>query len=334
LGTVVIDEPGRGSPCSIQWTYPDAIRQRLVRPSQYTKVLLEVSSRMRSYAAAVLYELGARYLTSPSRLTMREDVIWWASVLTGRSDITTVDYRILRRDTVKKALAELDALNDEFRMEVIEHKRGRKVEELQFRVVVKAQPDLRGLEQSARNVFDLKLVERIEALGFKRPEAEDLYATTDEGAIRAALEHVEARQKNSAVAPLGSPAAYFKDALKKGYAGSAPSSDAATAERQAVKAAPPSMEERLQQLRDDWYAQRATRARERFAQLPDLEQARLIQRFEDEQLPEIAGPIAKMWRRDGMKGRVAASAFYRWLASDLWPGEATDAELLQFALGR
>jgi hypothetical protein len=60
----------------------------------------------------------------------------------------------------------------------------------------------------------------------------------------------------------------------------------------------------------------------------------LIQRFEDEQLPEIAGPIAKMWRRDGMKGRVAASTFYRWFASDLWPGEATDAELLQFALGR
>ena len=36
---------------------------------------------MRSYAASVLYELGARYLTSPGRLTMREDVIWWASVL-------------------------------------------------------------------------------------------------------------------------------------------------------------------------------------------------------------------------------------------------------------
>jgi hypothetical protein len=67
-------------------------------------VLLEISSQMRSYAASVLYELGARYLTSPGRLTMREDVIWWASVLTGRSDITTVDYRILHRDTIKKAL--------------------------------------------------------------------------------------------------------------------------------------------------------------------------------------------------------------------------------------
>lgn len=334
LGTVVIDEPGRGSPCSIQWTYPDAIRQRLVKPSQYTKVLLEVSARMRSYAAAVLYELGARYLTSPSRLTMREDVIWWASVLTGRSDITAVDYRILRRDTIKKALAELDALNDEFRMEAIEHKRGRKVEELQFRVVVKAQPDLRGLDQGSRNVFDLKLVERIEALGFKRPEAEDLYATTDEGAIRAALDLVESRQKSSGLAPLGSPAAYFKDALKKGYAGSVPAGEGAIPERQAIKGTTPSLAERLQRLRDDWHAERSNRARERFAEMPDEEQQRLLQRFEDEHLPELAGPIARLWRRDGMKGRVAASAFYRWLSSNLWPGEATDAQLLEFALGR
>lgn len=334
LGTVVIDEPGRGSPCSIHWSYPDAIRQRLVKPAQYTRVLLEVSSRMRSYAAAVLYELGARYLTSPSRLTMREDVVWWASVLTGRSDITSVDYRILRRDTVKKALAELEALNDEFRMEVIEHKRGRKVEELQFRVVLKTQPDLRGLEQGVHNVFDLKLVERIEAMGFKRGEAEDLYATTDEGAVRAALEHVEARQRSSNLAPLSSPAAYFKDALKKGYAGSAPTSDAAAQERQAAAQSQPPIEERLQRLRDDWHAQRAMRAREEFAKLAPADQQRLTQRFEDEHLPELAGPIARMWRRDGMRGRVAASAFYRWLAADLWPGEATDAELLQFALGR
>ncbi|WP_273761253.1 hypothetical protein, partial [Pantoea ananatis] len=66
---------------------------------------------------------------------MREDVIWWASVLTGRSDIEKVDYRILRRDTIKKALVELDTLCEDFRMEVVEHKRGRKVEELQFRII-------------------------------------------------------------------------------------------------------------------------------------------------------------------------------------------------------
>lgn len=54
---------------------------------------------MCSYAAAGLHEFhGARYLTSPVRLTMRRDVIWWACLLAGRSDVTQVGYRILHRE--------------------------------------------------------------------------------------------------------------------------------------------------------------------------------------------------------------------------------------------
>lgn len=174
LGPVVIHEPGRGQACTITWTYPEPIREQLVKPAQYTRVLLEISSQMRSYAAAVLYELGARYLTSPGRITMREDVIWWASVLTGRSDIEKVDYRILRRDTIKKALVELDTLCEDFRMEVVEHKRGRKVEELQFRIIPKPQASLDGMKDPTKNVFDLQLVERVIALGIKRADAQDL----------------------------------------------------------------------------------------------------------------------------------------------------------------
>ncbi|MFM2403046.1 MAG: hypothetical protein RL223_926 [Pseudomonadota bacterium] len=242
LGTVQIHERGRGVPCTITWSYPEAIRERLVKPAHYTKVFLEISAQMRTYAASVLYELGNRYLTSPGRLTMREDLVWWASVLTGRSDIETVDYRILRRDVIKKALVELDTLNDGFSMEVVEHKRGRKVEQLQFRVVPKAQASLAGMEQGNRNVFDLQLVERIVALGLRRADAQDLYASTDEGALRAAVEHVEARMRNTGQSPLESPPAYLRDALRKGYAGqggqAASSGGASATTAQATSARP------------------------------------------------------------------------------------------------
>ena len=98
---------GPGTATETPSTSAEATTPESSKPVSYTH--LDVYKRqMRSYAASVLYELGARYLTSPGRLTMREDVIWWASVLTGRSDITTVDYRILHRDTIKKALVELD----------------------------------------------------------------------------------------------------------------------------------------------------------------------------------------------------------------------------------
>lgn len=334
LGPVDITDLGRGQACTISWQYDDDIREKLVKPAHYTRVLLEISSQMRSYAAAVLYELGARYLTSPGRLTMREDVIWWASVLTGRSDITAVDYRILHRDTIKKALVELDMLCDDFRLEVVEHKRGRKVEELQFRVLPKPQASLEGLGQaSAKNVFDLQLVERIVGLGFKRPDAQDLYAVTDEGVLRAAVEHVEQRMKSSSLPALKSPAAYLRDALKKQYA-----SDGTDGAGEGVPAAPPvaiqSVNEKLQRLRDEWHHKRWTEAKSLYGEMPDHEQKALAERFQTERLAELASPIAKAWRKDGVNSRIASSTFFRWVAAEMWPGEVTDTQLLEFAMTR
>ena len=332
LGTVVIHEPGRGHACSISWTYPEAVREKLIKPSQYTRILLEVSSNMRSYAACVLYELGARYLTSPGRLTMREDLVWWASVLSGRSDIKEVDYRILHRDTIKKALAELETLNDDFRLEAVPHKRGRKVEELQFRVIPKTQPSLHGIEQSAKNVFDLALVERVTALGFKRPDAQDLYATTDEGVLRAAVEHVETRMKNATLPPLNSPAAYLRDALKKQYAGGATEDHPASGTPQ--QADRPIVEQRLEQLRQDWQHKQMRAARGLFEEMIESDRAIHIARFEQTKLLEIAPVIARAWRKDGVASRLAGSTFFRWLADELWPGEVSDKELLEFAIAR
>jgi len=330
LGPVEIDEPGRGRACTITWSFPDPIREKLLTPTQYTRILLEMSSQMRSYAAAVLYELGSRYLTSPGRLTMREDVIWWASVLTGRSDIVKVDYRILHRDTIKKALAELDALCPDFRLEVVEHKRGRKVEELQFRVLAKQQSDLAGLHESGRNTFDLQLVERLIAIGFKRADAQDLYAVTDEGVLRAAVDHVEQRQKSTGLPPINSPVAYLKDALKKHYAGAAPGAVSRDVPR--LPDEPVSI--RLERLRHEWQHQRTLEARSLFREMTDAQQKELLVRFESEHLSSLAAPIVKAWRRDREESKLAGSSFYRWVASESWPGDATDKELLEFAMSR
>lgn len=331
LGTVRIDEPGRGQACTITWTYPEAIRERLLKPAQYTRVLLEVSSQMRSYAAAVLYELGMRYRTSPGGLTMREDLVWWAAVLTGRSDITDVDYRIFHRDTIKKALAELDTLSEEFRMEAITHKRGRRVEELQFRVIPKPQQSLAGLNESAKNVFDLELVERLIKIGLKRADAQDLYASTDEAVLRSTVEHVEQRQKNATLPTLKSPAAYLKDALKKKY--TAPETGRELqGDRPALPE--PNMDELKQRLLEEWHHHKLTEAKSLFAEMTDAQCREHILRFESERLGDLAAPIAKAWHKDGINSRIASSSFYRWLASSLWPGEVTDRDLLEFSMMR
>ncbi|MGJ7506441.1 replication initiation protein [Variovorax sp. GT1P44] len=337
LGTVTIEEQGRGRPCMVTWRYPDEIKERLVKPHQYTRVLLEMSSQMRSYSAAVLYEIGARYLTSPGRLSMREDVVWWAAVLTGRSDIKEVDYRFLKRDVITKAIAEIDALCEEFGLELIEHKRGRKIEEIQFRVVPKIQQRLGDISAPNRNVFDLELVARLVALGIKQDEAQDLYATTDEGQIRATLDHVEARQRNAAMPPLKSPAAYFKDALKKGYGGvvvGAPASAAGSAPALPAPAPALSEADRQRRLRELWENDRMGKARALFAEMLEPMQADLRTRFEAERLDDVAAPIARAWRRDGPDSRIAATTFFKWLAQETWPEAPSDRVLLDFALQR
>lgn len=334
IGTVTIEEPGRGRPCIITWRYPDEIRERLVRPNQYTKVLLEISALMRSYPASVLYEIGARYLTSPSRLTMREDTIWWAAVLTGRSDIKEVDYRFLKRDVISKALVEVEALCDDFALELIEHKRGRKVEEIQFRVIPKLQQAFGELNDPAKNVFDLEIVERLIRLGFKKEDAQDVYAAHDEGHLRSTLAHTEQRQKSKTLSELESPAAYFRDALKKGYAATPNIAEQGvnTKSNQPVRLA--SREDQLQRVREAWEADRAARAFEYYNELTTEPQAQLRERFESEYLTALATPIVKAWRRDGAASRIARGSFFRWVADVTWPDELTDSKLLDFAIAK
>ena len=335
LGTVTIEEQGRGRPCMVTWRYPDEIKERLVKPHQYTRVLLEMSSQMRSYSAAVLYEIGARYLTSPGRLSMREDVMWWAAVLTGRSDIKEVDYRFLKRDVINKALAEIDALCEDFGLELIEHKRGRKIEEIQFRVVPKLQQRLGDIDAPNRNIFDLELVGRLITLGIKQDEAQDLYATTDEGQIRATLDHLDQRLRNNAMPPLKSPAAYFKDALKKGYAGVTATAASAPGPAPAASSLPVLTEaDRLRRIRELWENDRVGQARAVFAEMLGSMQAETCSRFESLQLGKIAAPIARAWRRDGPASRIAGTTFFKWLAQETWPEEPTDRVLLDFALQR
>ena len=90
----------------------------------------------------------------------------------------------------------------------------------------------------------------------------------------------------------------------------------------------------MQRLLEEWRHQRSAEAKSLFEEMPDQQKAEHVDRFEAEKLPDLATPIAKAWRHDGVKSRIAASTFYRWLSSSMWPGEVTDKQLLEFAMTR
>jgi hypothetical protein len=70
-----------------------------------------------------------------------------------------------------------------------------------------------------------------------------------------------------------------------------------------------------------------------FAEMSASERAEHVARFEAERLGELASPTAKAWKREGINSRIAASTYYRGLASDV-ASMVTDMELLEFAVSR
>lgn len=324
-----------GNRCWIEWGYPTKLKEKLLTPEIYSRMTLAMQNNFRSGAALALYEICGRYADSPGRLTMRMPWEEWRPTLTGvpdGEDGTYQEYKYFKRDVVKPAVAEINSLSmSDFEVELIEHKIGRSVADLQFKVSKKIQG---GLNLEDPNIFDMSIVTRIVALGFAQAQAEKIYSDTDEAKLRAALDYTEKRLKQPP--PIDSPQAYFRKALQAGYGMMAPG-QAAGAKQKAIEmgkspkpaAAPAQKPEQItEQLAKAWWDVQRLRAREEFdAKGADAQQADLVAFAES---GALTPPLTKKWRADGLRNPMCAAAFLRWLLRDtIEPGAA---ELLQYGL--
>jgi hypothetical protein len=290
---------------------------------------------LRSSAGLALYEICVRYLTNPSHLTMRESWGWWRPILSGTPDTEAGDeakreYKYFKRDYLRPAIAEVNAVTNIF-VELIEHREGRRVAEIQFRVTERKQPML-ALDDHP-NVFDSTLVDRMVKIGIPLKEAQSIYADSEENRIRAALQMTEQRMRSTTLPPVRSGAALFKDALKKGYA---PAIDvvqpsAGTTSKASAVAAP--ADERKARLLDEYSAYRRKEARSLYEEQGASEQELARRSFEEEVLPELGPHLRDDWRRRGLNSKLVETAFFDWLARRTW-GEPTDGELLSFTLSQ
>ncbi|VTU45006.1 replication initiation protein [Variovorax sp. RA8] len=343
LGTVEIKELGPPHPTILTWNFPDVVRDYVLDPKQYTRMMVELNENVRSLGGAVLAEIGLRYLTSPGGLTHREDVAWWIAALTGRGD-REMEYRYFKRDVLMPSLKEVDDIQDEFTLELIEHRHGRRVEELQLRVHRKAQGSL-GVNEP-RNIFDLELLARIRAFGFREPEAGQIYVQNDEGLLRRTTDLVEERMRNAALPKIESPAAFFRDALKKGYANSnaalghadngskVPSVGSDSPAPAPERKASPSVRKSRSDLVADWVRALAREAEAVYrTKLTPVRQAELRQQFEEEEVPRMLPAIARAWAEQGVESKSAKHTFFKWLATREHYEEPTADQLLEFSLG-
>lgn len=310
----------RGGQLWFGFAFPPEVATLVMSPGSYTKLAIYYQTLLRSGASLALYELCRRYLTNPSKVTSRQEWEWWYGALTGNPITETIpQYKYFKRDVIKPAVAEINMVTD-INVELIEHTQGRKVVALQFRVEQASQG---SLNFPAPPVIDSALLGRIMALGISQEEASNLLATHDEPKLTANLALVEERLRSPGKPKIDSPAAYFKQALKKGYA--TPEKVAKTSVEKTAIEAKPALET-PEELQERYLAARAKEAYELYLEMGDEEQQEWMGRFKQ------SGKASRIANASGnLASALFRNEFTRWFAQQQWK-DPTPNDLIRFAI--
>lgn len=298
------------------FAFPPEVHELVMSPGIYTRFSIFYQGLLRSGPALALYEICRRYATNPSKLTLIESYAHWYGVLTGNPvEVAALGpYKYFKRDVIKPAISEINALTD-IQVELIEHKNGRRIERLQFKVQQSKQTQLAF---PAPPVIDVALMERVMALGLSKEVTADLLAEHGDDKIRASLAMVEARMAHTNSPKLDAPAGYFRWSLKEG-------ADVAQALQLAKEEKKKSAGRKAlgPTLMEKFLSARALDAYDVYKELNDSERVLLIDQFKAD--PSSAG--TKITR--GIEGPMVKALFSQWYAKLLW-GEPTAVALASF----
>jgi len=296
------------------YAFPPEVHEQVMAPSTYTRLSIVYQSSLKSGSALALYEICRRFATNPSKLTFIESVAHWYGVITGNpvSAESPPIYKYFKRDVLKPAIAEVNALTD-ISVELIEFRNGRSIENLQFKVEFNSQPQL---EFPAPPVINTELVERVMKFGLSKGTASDIVAEHKEDVIRLAIARVEARAESRNMSPLGAPAGYFRWALQDLIRNPPTTLVAPGSPAPASRPDGPT-------LMDKFLAARSQEALAVYREIDEEDRKALFDRFK-------AQNTQKGLKLDrGIESVMARSLFSQWYAKELW-GEPSAAALAHF----
>ncbi|MDI4635898.1 replication initiation protein [Pelomonas sp. V22] len=197
----------------VSWSYPPTIMAALREPKRWARIDLDVLASLGTYAAVALYEICARYRDNPGGVTSRKPVAWWADALSQvPAGTERREWRKFKNERLKSAIDEINSETD-LEIELIEHKQGRAVVEVQFAVRRKrVAPKLR----QASDVVDANLVLRAESLGIRELKLEGLIKEFSEDAVRVNIEVLEKRAANNKLREVDNAYSYLRSLLRNG----------------------------------------------------------------------------------------------------------------------
>lgn len=305
----------------IRWTINEALYPEIARPEVYALINMAIMRRFSTNAALQLWEFCVRFENVGQTKRMSPED--FRDLVLGKAEMQSFnEYKVLKRRVITPAIAEINDRSEHL-VELLEHKVGRRVEQIQFTVARKHQGE-------ALPVQALPLVERMVQLGVAAPDARRLALQYDAGRIHDALRYTEMRNANPQKNPLDLPAAYFRKALEQGYGAALvpPAADAAVSTSTPAAAPAPvsaltAKKPKAFDLREAFGQRRRDLAKDYFASLGTERKAELQQAYNAQQTVPAFVVKARL-----TKG--AEVAFLNWLALQQW-GEPSLEDIVKFS---
>ncbi len=281
-------------------------------PAVYAFIDESISRRFRRGPTFAIYQHCFRFVkvgkTSEVKWETFRDMILGESA--GASSYS--EYKYFKAKVLKPAIAEINSVSD-IEVDLLEIRAGKWLDSLKFEVRQKVQK----LEMAKDDVLNLPVLGEMIKLGVPQSEARKLLQEHGADAVAAAIAFTSRRKGDNRSAKLENPAAYFRQALQKGWA-----------QAEDVVAKKPGASTKARdgnaELRTAYWAQQDIESQRYFKELDLPDQTSAMERYNAQQ------ETASLKIKPSKPTKGALVAFYRWLGRDVW-GEPTDAELVTFA---
>ncbi|HBI8622121.1 TPA: RepB family plasmid replication initiator protein, partial [Escherichia coli] len=300
----------------LSYSFAPQISEELLDPQRYAMIDMRIAKLFRRSYSLALWENTVRF--ERIGLTARIPLATFRNLILGREESETKykEYKIFKRAVLTPSIAEINDVSDH-EIELIEHKVGRTVGEIQFKISRKVS----ALEEEPHQ----DLVNTVVKFGVPHSEAKRLVRTFGAERILEAISYTRARQAKKGVPPLDNIPAYFRKSLTEDWgkgAGKAESAGAGQQQQKPLARSPKNEED----ARAQYLAARIPHAQGYFGELSADDQSAMLSRYNDQcsvkELKVVAGK---------KPSKAAESNFFEWVAHETW-GEPNAGEILNFVL--